>query len=395
MILTGIDIGKNSHYYTVVRKEDGEVLSEPSRISNDQKGFEQLISCIRKYPKKDVLIGMEDTGHYHFPLLKYLLDKEYNVALINPVITDLTRKANGSISKNDKLDTLTICDVLSSNKKEKKPYRIAKVNRFDLYEQRCLTRHHHDLKEELNVYTCRLQKCIDIVFPEYNSLFRSKYGVVYMNVLKSYGSAESIAKADIRSLRKCFEIKGRGKRIPLTAETLKDSAKKSIGIPSVSEVIQIRHLIDQIELIKEQLEEIDKKIEEFSHQTNSPILSIPGISHFSGTSILSELGDINNFTCHIQVIKYAGVAPLTHESSQYKAQHTKITKKGSKYLRKTLYQIILPIINNNKVFKDYYDLKISQGKSHRCAQGHCVRKLLRVIFHLLKTGQKFDPALLH
>jgi hypothetical protein len=47
------------------------------------------------------------------------------------------------------------------------------------------------------------------------------------------------------------------------------------------------------------------------------------------------------------------------------------------------------------VFKDYYDLKISQGKSHRCAQGHCVRKLLRVIFHLLKTGQKFDPALLH
>lgn len=75
MILTGIDIGKNSHYYTVVRKEDGEVLSEPSRISNDQKGFDQLISCIRKYPKKDVLIGMEDTGHYHFPLLKYLLDK--------------------------------------------------------------------------------------------------------------------------------------------------------------------------------------------------------------------------------------------------------------------------------------------------------------------------------
>ena len=236
MILTGIDIGKNSHYYTVVRKEDGEVLSEPSRISNDQKGFEQLISCIRKYPKKDVLIGMEDTGHYHFPLLKYLLDKEYNVALINPVITDLTRKANGSISKNDKLDTLTICDVLSSNKKEKKPYRITKVNRFDLYEQRCLTRHHHDLKEELNVYTCRLQKCIDIVFPEYNSLFRSKYGVVYMNVLKSYGSAESIAKADIRSLRKCFEIKGRGRRIPLTAENLKDSAKKSIRAPAICAV---------------------------------------------------------------------------------------------------------------------------------------------------------------
>ena len=394
MILVGIDIGKNSHYFAAVRKEDGEVIHEPAKISNDHRGFDQLITCIRKYQKQNILIGMEDTGHYHFPLLKFFLDKGYTVALINPVTTDLTRKASGSISKTDKLDTLTICDVLSSNKKDKRPYRFFKVNRFDLYEQRCLTRHHHNLKEELSVYTNRLQKCIDIVFPEFNSLFNSKYGIVYMNVLKTYGSAESIAHADIRNLRKCFEFHGKGKRISLTAEKLKEAARSSIGISSVSETIQIRHLINQIELINEQLEEVDKKIEEFSRRNNSPILSIPGISHFSGTSILSELGEINNFTDHRQIIKYAGVAPLTYESSQFKAQHTKITKKGSKYLRKTLYQIILPVIKYNKVFRDYYDLKISQGKSHRCAQGHCVRKLLRVIFHLLKTGQSFDPVLL-
>ena len=394
MILVGIDIGKNSHFFTVIHKETGEVLSKPSKITNDQDGFDTILSSLKAYPKKDILIGMEDTGHYHFPLLKYLLDKKYSVALINPVITDLTRKANGGITKTDKLDTITICDVLASNRKDNKPYRIFKVDRFDLYEQRSLTRHHHNLKEELNVYTNRLQKCIDVVFPEYNSLFSSKYGVVYMNVLKTYGNADVIANTDIRTLRKCFDFKGRGKRISLTAEKLKEAAKNSIGISSVSEVIQIRHLIGQIELINEQLDEIDKKIEEFSRQNNSPILSIPGISHFSGTSILSELGEINNFSNHKQVIKYAGVAPITYESSQFKAQHTKITKKGSKYLRKTLYQIILPVIKFNKVFQDYYNLKVSQGKSHRCAQGHCVRKLLRVILHILKTGQQFDPALL-
>ena len=76
------------------------------------------------------------------------------------------------------------------------------------------------------------------------------------------------------------------------------------------------------------------------------------------------------------------------------AQHTAITKKGSKYLRKTLYQIILPVINYNPVFNKYYQSKISQGKGHRCAQGHCIRKLLRIIYHLLETGQSFDPALL-
>lgn len=395
MILVGIDIGKNSHFFTVIHKETGEVLSKPSKITNDQDGFNNLLFCLKSYPEKDVMIGMEDTGHYHFPLLKFLLDKKYSVALINPVITDLTRKANGGISKTDKLDTVTICDVLASNKKDKKPFRIFKVDRFDLYEQRSLTRHHHNLKEELNIYTNRLQKCIDIVFPEYNSLFSTKYGIVYMNILKSYGSPDNIASTDIRTLRKCFEFKGKGKRISLTAEKLKEAARNSVGISSTSEVIQIRHLIGQIELINEQLDEIDKKIEEFSRQNPSPILSIPGISHFSGTSILSEFGGLNNFTNYKQLIKYAGVASFTHESSQFKAQHTRITKKGSKYLRKTLYQVILPVIRFNQVFQDYYNLKISQGKSHRCAQGHCVRKLLRIIFHIVKTNQQFDPALLH
>lgn len=393
MILVGIDIGKNSHYFCVINREDGEVLVDPTSFKNDQKGFGLFIQALQPFDKTSILIGIEDTGHYHFALLRYLLSKGFNIALINPVATDMTRKMQGGISKNDKLDTLTICDVLSSSNR-KKSYRITKIDTFDYYEQRQLTRHHHNLKEELNVYTNRLQKCIDLVFPEFNSLFKSKYGTVYMKLLKTFGSADKIAHADIRSIRKCFEIQGRGKRISLTAEQLKAAAKESVGIASLADEIQIRHLIGQIELIHAQLDEIDKKIEEFSCMTNSPILSIPGISHFSGTSILVEIGDIGNYPKASKLTKFAGVAPYEHESSQYRAEHTAITKKGSKYLRKTLYQIIVPVIQHNEVFKRYYQLKRRQGKSHRCAQGHCVRKLLRVIYHLLTTNQQFDPALL-
>ena len=393
MILVGIDIGKNQHTFSIIDKETGEILSNPSVFNNNQEGFLLLIKKLNNYAKSELLIGMEDTGHYHFALLKYLLDSRYTVALINPTTTDLTRKLQGGITKNDPLDSLTICDVIASNQR-KKPYRITKVNRFDLYEQKQLTRHHHNLKEELSTYKNRLQKCIDIVFPEFNSLFRSKYGIVYMHVLKTFASAEKIANSDIRTIRKCFEYEGRGKRISLSAEQLKAAAKASVGIPSVAEEIQIRHLVCQIELIEEQLSEIDKKIEEFSLQNNSPILSIPGISHFSGTSILAELGDICNYKKASQIIKFAGVAPYHYESSQFTAQHTAITKKGSRYLRKTLYQIILPVINHNKVFTAYYNKKLAEGKGHRCAQGHCIRKLLRIIYHLLITGQTFDPSLL-
>lgn len=394
MILIGIDIGKSNHTFCIFNQLTGQEIVSPTNIENNQKGFDILLSKVKGYTKEEMLFGMEDTGHYHFALLKTLLSKNYTVALINPIATDLTRKMQGGISKNDNLDSLTICDVISSNSR-KKPYRITKIDKFDLFEQRELTRHHHNLKEELNVYTNRLQKCIDIVFPEFNSLFSSKYGIVYMNILKTFGSAANIAKANIKTIKKCFEVKCRGKRITLTPEELKESAKNSIGIDSISEVIQIKHLILQIELINEQLDEIDKKIEEFSRQTNSPILTIPGISHFSGTSILSEFGNISNYSNAKKLIKFAGVAPYEHQSSQYKAEHTSITKKGSKYLRKTLYQIITPVINNNGVFKNYYNLKLSQGKSHRCAQGHCVRKLLRVIYHLCTNDNvTFDASLL-
>ena len=393
MILVGIDIGKNQHTFSIIKKGTGEILSNSSEFDNNQKGFLLLIKKLSIYAKSEILIGMEDTGHYHFALLKYLLDNQYVVALINPTITDLTRKLQGGITKNDHLDSITICDVISSNQR-KKPYRVTKVNRFDLYEQKQLTRHHHNLKEELNTYKNRLQKCIDIVFPEFNSMFNSKYGIVYMNILKKFSSADAVANADIRSIRKCFESQKQGRRISLSAELLKATAKASIGIPSAAEEIQIRHIVCQIELLEEQLSEIDKRIEEFSIQNNSTILSIPGISHFSGTSILAELGDICNYQKSSQIIKFAGVAPYHYESSQFTAQHTAITKKGSKYLRKTLYQIILPVINNNEVFRTYYNKKLSEGKGHRCAQGHCIRKLLRVIYHLLSTGQRFNPELL-
>ena len=159
-------------------------------------------------------------------------------------------------------------------------------------------------------------------------------------------------------------------------------------------MIEIRYLIDIIKLINEQIKEVNKKIEEFSVQNNSPILTIPGISHFSGTSILAELGDSRNYSKASQVIKLAGVSPSKYKSSQHEAQHTAITKKGSRYLRRTLYQVILPVIRYSPVFNAFYHHKLSQDKGYRCAQKHCVRKLLRIIYHLITTNQSFDPMLL-
>lgn len=275
-------------------KQVNKLLSQHF-FSNNLEGFNTLNQQLSKLSKGNFVIGMEDTGHYHFNLLRYLLDKNYNVGLINPTVTDIQRKQQGSSNKNDKLDTITICDVLATKTFKGNLYRVTTLNNFEIYEIKQLTRQHHNLKEELNKLKNRLQKSIDVVFPEYNSLFNTKYGTVYMNILKQFPSAKIISNTDIRTLKKYFELKSKGNRISLTADTFKEVAKNSIGFPSVVEEINIKNLVFQIEPITSQIKEIGKKIEEFSIKTNSPILSIPGISHFSGTSILAEIGDISNF----------------------------------------------------------------------------------------------------
>ena len=103
MYLVGIDIGKLKHSFCLLEKETGEILVESVFFENNRDGFNVLLSSLKHLPQKDILIGMEDTVHYNLALLKFLLDRNYHVALINPVATDFTRKIQGGISKNDKV----------------------------------------------------------------------------------------------------------------------------------------------------------------------------------------------------------------------------------------------------------------------------------------------------
>ena len=215
-----------------------------------------------------------------------------------------------------------------------------------------------------------------------------------MNVLKRYPSADIIASTDIRSLRNVLATKARGRKSSVTAEILKTTARDSIGdAHNVAVELEVQSVIAIIEARAEQIDILEKKIEEFSHQLNSPITSIPGIGAITGMSILAEIGDITSFTDASKLISFAGMAPGVDESGNYAAGHMPISKHGSRYLRKALYQAVFTVCNYSPTFKKYFSGKQSQGKQYRCAQGHAVRKLLRVIYKLLSTDSQYDPAL--
>ena len=391
MICIGIDVGKFKHCAAVMDDKTGEVLIKSFFFTNDQKGLDLFYSKTKQFLHRKHAVGMEDTGHYMINLTKFLLEKKFTVKYINPRSTALRRKELGMSAKNDRKDALLIAEMLS----EKKFWRSVSAVTMQTDKLRELTRLYHQLKEQQNQDMNRLQRALDIVFPEVNTLSWTRYSQSYMQFLSEYPRAASIASEDIRNLRKALEVNGRGRRSKVTAEEIKEAARNSVGDDNTAVALEVQSMIALINTRAEQIDTLDKKIEEFSRQLNSPITSIPGISYITVMTILAEIGDINDFPEAAKLISYAGMEPLVHQSGKYDAAHMPISKHGSRYLRKALYQAVFTVCKYCQVFNDYYTKKRDQGKTYRCAQGHCVRKLLRVIYKLLSTDTVYDSALVH
>lgn len=118
---------------------------------------------------------------------------------------------------------------------------------------------------------------------------------------------------------------------------------------------------------------------------NSLIMTIPGIGFINGGMILGEIGDITRFSNPSKVLAFSGLDPAVYQSGNFNASHTKMSKRGSRPLRYALINAAHNVVRNNKTFKEYYNQKISEGKSHYNALGHCAGKLVRIIFKI-RTG---------
>ena len=387
MCYIGIDIGKFNHCFSCI-SSDGEVIITPTFFPNNRDGFSEFFSLIKPHVSKRHLIGLEASGHYGDNLVRFLLDHDCSVTLINPLVTHNQAKKAIRKTKTDKTDSLLICNVLSSAK-----HTLLTKQMFLLSEAKQLTRYYATLTIDLNRYKNRLQKRIDLAFPEFNSLFKTKYSKPYMALLKRFGSAYNIANARINSIKKAIPS-SRGRSVSLDIVKLKELAKSSIGTNCPAVVLEIQQLIQSIDLVEVQLAELQKKIEELASNTQSPIFSITGIGLITGMTILSEIGDFNRFDSADKIIAFAGLDPAVNQSGQFRADHTSISKRGSPSLRRALMLVTLPASRFNPTFKAYYKHKRAQGKSHRCAQGHLARKLCRIIFKLVRDNLSFDDSAL-
>lgn len=119
-------------------------------------------------------------------------------------------------------------------------------------------------------------------------------------------------------------------------------------------------------------------------------MSIPGISYVTAAYILAEIGDINNFDSPAKLQAFAGLDPSTYQSGKFTASNSRMVKRGSKYLRWALLTATRLVCMRDKTFNDYKNKKIAEGKHYFVALSHTSKKLIRVIYYLLKTNQSYQ-----
>ena len=386
MIFVGIDVASDKHDFFIAN-ELGEVYSKRSiTIDNSILGFKKLHKSITEFceAKNDykVRIGLESTGFYHLNIIKYLLDNNFEVMLINPILTNMFKKSKRvHKAKTDNIDSQYICKYLLDTKQDFKPYTITSYHTEGL---KSLSRERFCLVEDLRKVKLSIYRVLTQLFPEYLKLFSNVYQGSALNILELYNSPKKLSKAQLNTIASL--IHGGCKT---SADDVIKAAKNSIGIDSDILSFQLTQLIKRLKSLNSEIHEYDSMIKSYVDKINSNILTIPGIGYTTAGIILGEIGDISRFQGPDKLTSFCGLDIEVYESGKFKATNHKISKKGSKYLRYALWQVAKVCWIYDPIFNKYYLKKKSENKHHFVILGHIENKLVRVIYSILKNNTKY------
>ena len=386
MIYVGIDIAKLNHFAAAV-SSDGEILIEPFKFTNDYDGFYLLLSKLAPLDQNSIIIGLESTAHYGDNLVRFLISKDFKVCVLNPIQTSSMRKNSIRKTKTDKVDTFVIAKTLMMQDS----LRFMTLNDLDYIELKELGRFRQKLVKQRTRLKIQLTSYVDQVFPELQYFFKSglHQNSVYA-LLKEAPTPTAIASMHMTHLAHLLEVASHGHFGKEKARELRVLAQKSVGVNDSSLSIQITHTIEQIELLDSQLFHTELEMANLVTCLHSVIMTIPGIGFINGGMILGEIGDIHRFSEPKKLLAFAGLDPSVHQSGNFQAQRTRMSKRGSKVLRYALINAAHNVVKNNATFKAYYDAKRAEGRTHYNTLGHCAGKLVRVIWKMLTDEVEFN-----
>lgn len=389
MFYLGIDVGKFSHSLCLISDNDKDNVSI-FQIDNTRAGFEKLSKKLNEINLNDLLIGMEATGHYFLNIYDFFLQCGLNqsqIALLNPLQVKSFRNTNLRGAKTDNVDAKQIATLLRFGE-----FKRCNVSVDDMMNLRELTRLRSDLVSNLSDVKRKIIAVVDRIFPEFGNTFSNRFGKTALELISKYSTPEELSGVSVDDLMDVVKKASRRGVSQSKIEKLHSDSRNSIGISFGLKAFkfELEILIERLRVFQKQIDSLESNIDEMFKKIDTHILSIPGVGKTTGATIISEIGNIQNFSSAIKLIAFAGLDPKSKESGTYQGK-TPISKRGSKYLRNAIWYSAMVASRVNPTFREKYEERRKKGKSHRYAITAAANKLTKIIYHVLKYDCSFDP----
>ena len=322
----GIDTHKR---YSQVAVVDGDGnLQEESRLPNDR-----LSELAEQYTGAEAAI--EASGHYR-PIYE-MLDEHLDVTLVNPsknrIIADAAVKTDRVDAK--RLALMLRADLLAESY----------VPPDEIRELRDLVRTRKSLVEERTAEKNRVRAVLTRTNNTYDSELFGPTGREFLAELSLSDTDRTIIEAHLS-------------------------------------------VIDEYD---QQIERLEEKIERrvLESPAAQRLLTIPGVGQYTAAVIVAEVGEIERFDEDKQLVSYAGLDPVVHQSGDKEVRGS-ISKEGSAPLRWALVQCASIAVRCDEYLGNFYT-RLKQRKNHQIAIVATARKMLVSIFHMLTRKEPYDP----
>lgn len=387
MFIVGVDIAKRAHEAIVI-DSSSTVIQKPFNFKNTTQGFEQFLAKLDKIScnKQDFIIAMESTSHYWVAFYSAVHRREYPVKVMNPIQSDALRNLYLRQVKTDAHDCFVIAEVIRFGR-----YSEGVLQSTEYYELRELCRARTFIVDMCADLKKKVIALLDQVFPEYETLFSDIFGLTSIELLTNCCTPDDIIEIPTEKLVELISIPSRNRFGLAKAEEIKHLAENSFGIVLGIDSMKllIRQHIEHVKFMENQIREIENKISDLFSTFECYITTIPGIGPILGATIFSEIGDISRFSSSAKLAAFAGIDPTIKQSGEYSSTKNHMSKRGSPYLRRALWQASVREAMYEPNLKSFHEKKRSEGKPYMNSIGHVTRKLTNIIYAVLRDNKPY------
>jgi len=393
MNAVGIDVSKGYSTVTIMRPF-GEIVASPFEVTHTDSELGKLADLLKSL-NGETKVVMECTGSYHLPIANAIRDEGFKVYTLNPVLT--RRFGNNTIrkAKNDKADSVKIANYAIIHWLELQEYIPVDELRQML---KAFSRQYDKYSKLKAVLKNNLISLTDQTFPGVNELFtspprKSDGHEKWFDFLCSFWHCDCICELSPKVFANSYRKWCKRNSYYFSEDKADDVYAAACGHVSVmpkndTTKLLITQAVSQINAIAETISVVSRHMKQLAAALPEypVVIKFRGVGDILAPQLIAEIGDIYRFSKKSSVVRFAGLEPVERQSGKLRGNE-KISKQGSPFLRKTLFQVMDCLIKhapeNDPVFQ-FLDRKRAEGKhyySYMCAGS---AKFLRIYYARVK-----------